>query len=767
MRHTRHQNYFANKDASLKYLLKQESNVWLTVISRHVWSSSTDCGSSCIQDGLQWAQILGDASRTGFQTVFKSLAKRDLIRPNYQHYISRLFKQLIGNKVFSVTGFRGDKYLSHYYAFCAKNQTGGFVLMVVNAAETRLRTEFKLTFRHKKSIVLKYMLTVCDGSICLNDKTLEAHAEITPIVKKKNFKRTISLSVPPQSVSFFEFPHANIGQCRFVEQDSDEVDSDEQKVDKRSSVTRFLRDLAIENLNHEKRNYDVILPRMKRQLGSKFKDFNLFKQLTPPPKLPPPKHGHLNNGKILLVNKPEKTKIPGIDDEPSSVEEQIFQSRENPELPRGEMYLFVGPDITSKDPDYDYVEFDQKQVKHTKPKKKAMKTYLDVESEGEDQLSGDEGIREKSMEVETIDTFADDFGGEFIRPASAKRKNSRVDDREISEITAAKSRAGYKRKSGQKQPKEDENTQYAVLVKELAPTVRQNQINRKKAEKKLSQMALGEEEMQHEDNAEEESDDYEYFNEEDDLFFSSDEHQNESSEKIKRNSPSANRIETTDKTENTRFIKAFEKLLKKIEKKVVENSENNNKHDTAVRTRRSIDSVHVPKRKTRKSVRTTETGKQISKAQPIDIKDIAVRSLNQLRRKRNSYDLEEISNAFYEVANEIEDEIEREPKVYIKQLKHFHIVPSTNQFNISAEFVVQPKTSEKDTTTVKATTEPDQDETEFTTTIITPIETSTIRVNVASVFEGIVQPFIDFYHQFVSNSKDLWKSLFDDANIEE
>lgn len=745
--------------------MKQEPNVWLQVINRPPWSSSSDCGSTCTQEGLVWAQILGDASRTGFQTIFKQIYKRDLIKPNYQHYVTKLFKHLVGSKVFSVTGLKGDKYLSHYYAYCAKNHTGGFVLMIVNAAETRLRSEFKLTFRHKKSEVLKYILTVCDGEICLNNKTLNGQTEITPIVKKKNTKRSIILSVPPQSVSFYEFPHANIGHC-LIGQDSDEVDSDEEPIgkQKRSSVSKFLKDLALDHLNHEKRHYDVVLSRMKRQLASPFKDFNLFKQLTPPPKLPPPvpmQHNHLNNGKILLVNKPGKTKIPGVDDEPSSLEEKIFNSRENMDLPRGEMYLFVGPETRNKDTDYDYVEFDPKQTNKLKSKKKTMNTYLGTEAEEGGYMKEDEGVREQSVEVDTIDTFIDDFGGEFIRPASNKRKNIRLDDREIAEITASKTNAGYKRKSNQKQILSDENTQYAVLVKELAPTVRQNQINRKKAQKKLDQLALDETKQATPEEVEEEGDDYEYFNEDDDRFFRSDENQNESSEKTKRNSPNHNKIDMSDKIEDIRFIKAFEKLLKKIEKKVSENSEP--KSGTPVRTRRSIDSVHVPKRKTRKSLRTTETGKQISKAQPIDIKNIATRSLNQLRRKRELIDLNE--KVFYELTNEIDEKIETEPQIYIKQLKHFHIIPSTEEFNISAEFVVQPKLVDKVETTTNFQIN-DELVTEFTTNIITPsvkhLDTNeTTKINTASAFQGILKPFIDFYHNLLDTSKELWNSIFE------
>uniref|UniRef100_A0A336LV33 CSON000744 protein n=1 Tax=Culicoides sonorensis TaxID=179676 RepID=A0A336LV33_CULSO len=773
----RHQNLFSNKDTTLKYLLKQEANLWLSVLNRPQWSSSTDCGTICIQEGLQWAQILGDASRTGFQSVLRTITRKELMKPNYQYFVTRLFKQLIGNTVFSVTGLKGDKTLSHHYAFCSKNQTGGFVLMVVNKAEERLKTEFKLTFRHKKSIAFKYALTVCDGDVCLNDEKITVASDLNPLLKKKNFKRSIILSIPPQSVTFYEFPHANIGQCKVIE-DSEEVDesAEDKRVihkQKRSSVTKFLRDLALENLNHERRNFDVIPSRMKRQLGPKFKEFNLFKQFTPPqPMLSQQKHNHLNNGKILSVHKPEKTKIPGIDALQSSIEDKLFASKENTELPRGEMYLFVGSDTKDKDTDYDYVEFDQNKAKQpVKEKKKEIKTYLKEESEDPD-YDQDTGIREKSVEVESIDTFFDNFGGEFVRPAPVKGKVSQPEDREIAEITASKTRSGSYKKH-RKQNKNDENTQYAVLVKELAPTVRQNQMNRKQAQKKVEKLGLGDLEVEEpsQDNNQNDFEDYEYFNEDDERFFSSDEDSNSSTEKTKRNS---NRIDEADKQDDIRFMQAFENLLRKIGKKVMENTETKSE-GTPVRTRRSIDSIDsvlVPKRKIRKSVKTSKIGKQRSKAEPIDIKNIVARTFNHLRKKRDIYNLNDISSAFYEVANEIDEEIKSEPTFYIKQLKHFHIQPSTNDFNISADFVVQPKMIDRTSPTpitIKTTDFEEIEEetqTEFTTTIITPIASTTnntdIKIATANVLNGFIEPFVNFYHDFVKSSKSLWNSFFVD-----
>lgn len=762
----------------MRYLLRSEKPVWMMLKTfLNNWSSPHDCGSTCKQETLYWAQLLGDSAKSGFEVIFKPLGKRDLVKPNFKYYITRLFKHLIGNKVFAVTGLKGDRFLAHHYAFCSKNQTGGFVLMVINSDENKLKTDFKLTLHQKKCTIHQYSLTVCDESFCLNDQRLTLESELNPIVKKKNIKRTISLTTAPYSVTFFVFPNTDIEQCK-EGTESVEFNSIEESAPKmkRSSVDKLIEELALENLNLAKRNFEPTI-RVKRQLSSKFKEFNLFKHLTPQARSIP--NSNLNNGKILLVNKPQKANIPGIDDENSSIEEKIFKSSENNNLPKGEMHLFVGPESRDNpEADYDYVEFDDKRSKSKKKNNSLKMAKLEKEDD-----YVESGIREQSVEVEAVDNFFDNFGGEFVRPASVHRNDKQSDNREIGEVTASKIKVGFNRKQDISKNGKEENLQYAVLIKELQPTVRQNQLNRKKAEKKLKQMHMGEDDLVNDelDDAQSIEDYADYYSEDDERFFNS----NEEVEKTKRNSP--NRIDTTDAFQSDRLINVVGKLLKKIERRVADENVKR-KGNSIVRTRRTVDSVLVPKRKTKKFTRAISKTKQVSKAKPIDIKDIVSRGLNQLRKKRHvlwddneDWNTNRVDKEFHLLTNDIES-INEEKEAPSFDSKHFQVVPNRKDFDISAEFIMQPKNSNVEKKEIhwpnynsggshsQETSESMLDDIDFPTEIVTvKAQTykptilkpkSMLRTVEGKYLKGVLEPFIKFYEGIVKTSFGIWSSLF-------
>ncbi|CAD7090060.1 unnamed protein product [Hermetia illucens] len=103
-----------DRDLALRAILDRNLPAWLLVPPNMLKNTKNaqNCSAFCITKGLQWAQTLGDAARTGFSVVFKPLDKSDIIEPGFSFYNNWLFKRTIGEEVFDTRMISGDRYRS-------------------------------------------------------------------------------------------------------------------------------------------------------------------------------------------------------------------------------------------------------------------------------------------------------------------------------------------------------------------------------------------------------------------------------------------------------------------------------------------------------------------------------------------------------------------------------------------------------------------------------------------------------------------------------
>lgn len=148
----------------------------------------------------------------------------DLSTPSLSYYVSLLYKNVVGEEVFDTRVLTGSRILSHFYSNCAKNVSGGFTVMGINTADSRLKVFAKMPTPYTGSDVHQYILTVNtqNGKIQLNGEDINKDAALTPLIKMKRATKAISFVLPPLSVGFWVFPSANLRECIKFEDDHHE-----------------------------------------------------------------------------------------------------------------------------------------------------------------------------------------------------------------------------------------------------------------------------------------------------------------------------------------------------------------------------------------------------------------------------------------------------------------------------------------------------------------------------------------------------------------
>lgn len=168
----------------------------------------------CLAKGLNWAQTLGDAARNGFNMVFAPINNNEWFQPSLSHYVNLLHKQLMGRKVFDTPILNGNRFDTHFYSHCTKNNNGAFTIFGVNMADSKARVAAKVPFK-SGSEFLEYILSVnkTTGRVQLNGQDIVQGATLTPITRVKRLNKPALLLMPPNSTGFWVFPTARILEC--------------------------------------------------------------------------------------------------------------------------------------------------------------------------------------------------------------------------------------------------------------------------------------------------------------------------------------------------------------------------------------------------------------------------------------------------------------------------------------------------------------------------------------------------------------------------
>ncbi|XP_031633339.1 uncharacterized protein LOC116347073 [Contarinia nasturtii] len=249
-----------NVDPALRTILNGESPIWLSLLQKN-----TDVKNPLthMKQGLNWAQILGDAAKNGFKVIYTPIDKQTWYEPTMSYYTTLLHKRIIGQTVFDTKMFNGNRFDSHFYAHCTKNMSGSFTLYGVNGADSSLDITAKLPFR-SGTAYLEFILTVgVNGKVYLNGAEIIEPTVLTPLVKYKLPGKGAMLSMPAHSVAFWVFTAANIPECESVAP----ISFDFEQSEERTSSEHLLQQLIVETVDNDEQtsaNEENSISRSKR-----------------------------------------------------------------------------------------------------------------------------------------------------------------------------------------------------------------------------------------------------------------------------------------------------------------------------------------------------------------------------------------------------------------------------------------------------------------------------------------------------------------------
>ncbi|XP_053698745.1 uncharacterized protein LOC128745691 [Sabethes cyaneus] len=185
--------------------------VWLDAkLPSNVGSNGT-CELACLQDGLQYATLLGDAARNGFDSIFKSLSREEIQHYSFNFLVALLHRTTIGSKVFDVqqTSQEGTQ----IYAYCSRSGNGSLTLMAVNHLSDPIEFDIKLYVKDQSADIHEFILTAINGEILLNDEVYDFDSSPEAFIRHQALLRDFRLDLPALSVGFWVFPELNIREC--------------------------------------------------------------------------------------------------------------------------------------------------------------------------------------------------------------------------------------------------------------------------------------------------------------------------------------------------------------------------------------------------------------------------------------------------------------------------------------------------------------------------------------------------------------------------
>lgn len=414
------------------------------------------CDHECLINGLLHAQVLGEAARKGLDVLFfdevleKSLLSNLHLNP-FQQAATILHKKLIGEKVFNVkvTKSSADGKLSKLYSYCSKKTSGAITLMGINFSNMRSKFNIKIASPiDTNAIIVQYLLSASDGHVLLNNERF--NAEATPAYKfKKLSKFTISLVLPPFSMAFWTIKNAKVNECM------NNLDVTVEKAPQMSSTDQLLKKLVANEFEGKTSNAleKEKFSRNKRQMGSaqylpKFELEFPFRF----PSLMTSASNHKPIREVLFNKNTDVFKVAPVETNP-------LQSRENPSLPTGDVYLLVndGKGFVEAE-NVDYIVDEKVESKKSKSSRK--------------KTSGNR-IKMTTEEPEYFIPYDYVDASQKTTKKSSKKSSKSEKPKEIGELfEAERSSISGSRIDQSRSP--STNIELTSVVKELEPTYRQS-----------------------------------------------------------------------------------------------------------------------------------------------------------------------------------------------------------------------------------------------------------------------------------------------------
>lgn len=210
--------------------------------------------------------------------------KTEILNPSLNYYIALLHKKFMGQKVFDTRQITGDRTTSHFYTHCTRNISGSFSLMGINMKNTKLTASIKMNIQYVGTKINQYILTVVNGTTLLNNEPIQINSIIEDFVKVKRFVRPITFILPAFSIGFWTFPLANLNECtNFDDSEEDwDIQTDVKIEKQKTAVDNLLHELILENIEREntrikrhlvvKKDSQSMSHRMKRSV----RNWNMF-----------------------------------------------------------------------------------------------------------------------------------------------------------------------------------------------------------------------------------------------------------------------------------------------------------------------------------------------------------------------------------------------------------------------------------------------------------------------------------------------------------
>lgn len=475
------QSEILSRSTSVSRKLKE--NVWVTITNSSsddiAKSTIEDCNHSCLMDGLNYAQMLGESAKKGFDVVFLE----DSLRTSENAFklaVTTLHKKLIGNGVFATRIVKStpDGKLSNLFAYCSRKTSGALTLVGINFSNMRTKFNVRLSTIIDPNIsIIQYQLSAQNGQVLLNNEKFLNNLLSSSVKYKKLSKFSIPMALPPFSLAFWTLKNVKVDECNKLTNHPASNNEDIQ-LSTFSSSDKLLLSLVANEMQNTK-NQVTKFTRMKRQTAEQFLPSSTFE--FPNFKLPNLLMTSSSNNKPIVENFFRNADIlrnPFSDN--VNNDENPFRHSENPTLPKGDVYMDIGkageqPQVDS----LDYVVFNEpKKAQNIRKKMRAMTTT-----------------------TESSDYFALDYADVILRKSAKKssskssrfenlEKNSRREMGELfelDEIQAAADDGEFKNDDDQQQQRSKSkinNVELSTVIKELEPTYLQSRRALKQAKKK-------------------------------------------------------------------------------------------------------------------------------------------------------------------------------------------------------------------------------------------------------------------------------------------
>ncbi|XP_055643760.1 uncharacterized protein LOC129779970 [Toxorhynchites rutilus septentrionalis] len=206
------QHFVLQRESYLRGPSRSQLPVWLDVKLPTTITPENSCDLTCLREGLQYATLLGDAARNGFEAVFKQITRAEVQAYSLSYLIALLHKNSIGTKVFDVPQTRNSENVQ-IYAYCSDNSNGSLTLMAVNHLTEDILIGTKLITKQPSAEIQQFIISASNGQILLNGEPFDFDASLEPVYKIQPVLKDFQLQLPALAIAFWIFPNLNLREC--------------------------------------------------------------------------------------------------------------------------------------------------------------------------------------------------------------------------------------------------------------------------------------------------------------------------------------------------------------------------------------------------------------------------------------------------------------------------------------------------------------------------------------------------------------------------